>query len=144
MIMIVSLASGSAIAQPGFGLRAGVTADPDQFHFGAHYVSDPLLGHLTFRPNLEIGVGNDVTAIAANFEFAYNIPIPKKDISVYIGAGPSLNVFRRDRPEDDRTDSGGGFNMLLGMEHKKGLFGEFKVGALDSPEVKFTVGYTFR
>ncbi len=137
---LICLASGSAMAQTGFGLRAGVSADPNQFHFGAHFVSDPLIGNLTFRPNLEIGVGSNVTTIAANFEFAYRIPIPKRDFSAYVGAGPALNVFR----SASDTNSGGGFNVLVGLEHKDGLFGEVKVGALDSPEFKFTVGFTFR
>ncbi len=138
---MVCLASSSAWAQTGFGLRAGVTADPNQFHFGAHFVSDPLISNLTFRPNLEIGVGSGVTTVAANFEFAYRIPIPKTPASAYIGAGPALNIFRH---RNDNTDTGGGFNFLIGLEHKKGLFGELKVGALDSPELKFTIGYTFR
>jgi hypothetical protein len=141
LTVIACLGASSAMAQTGFGLRAGVTADPNQFHFGAHFVSDPLISNLTFRPNLEIGVGNDITTVAANFEFAYRIPIPKTPASAYIGAGPALNVFRH---HGGNTDTGGGFNVLLGLEHKKGLFGELKVGALDSPELKFTVGYTFR
>ena len=138
---IACLAASNAMAQTGFGLRAGVTADPNQFHFGAHFVSDPLISNLTFRPNLEIGVGSNTTTVAANFEFAYGIQIPKTPASVYLGAGPALNVFRH---HEGNTDTGGGFNVLLGLEHKKGLFGELKVGALDSPELKFTVGYTFR
>ena len=39
---------------------------------------------------------------------------------------------------------GGGFNMLVGVQHAGGLFSELKVGALDSPTLKFTVGYQFR
>ena len=142
LTITICLASGSALAQPEFGLRAGATIDPDQFHFGAHGITNPLIPHLTFRPNLEIGVGSDVTTVAANFEFAYAIPIPKTQTSVYLGAGPALNVFRGGRNDD--TDSGGGFNILIGLEHKDGLFGEIKVGTIDSPELKFTIGYTFR
>jgi len=140
LILMICIACGGAMAQTGFGLRAGATADPNQFHFGAHYVSEPLAWDLLFRPNLEIGFGSDTTAVAANLEFAYRIKIPNKDFSAYIGAGPSLNVYRH-RSKD--TNTGGGFNILIGMEHEKGLFGEVKVGAFDSPEVKFTVGYTF-
>jgi hypothetical protein len=39
---------------------------------------------------------------------------------------------------------GGGFNILVGLEHKKGLFTEFKVGFADSPDIKFAVGYVFK
>jgi hypothetical protein len=139
LVMLVA-ASGSLMAQAGFGFRAGVTADPDQFHFGVHFVTNPLMKNFTFRPNLEVGIGSDVTTIAANFEFAYKIPIPKSPFAAYLGAGPALDIYRR----NDSTDTGGGFNFLLGLEHKNGLFGEVKVGAIDSPEFKFTIGFTVR
>lgn len=144
--MMILLASGNALAQMEFGVRAGASIDPNQFHFGGHIISDPLISNLTFRPNLEIGIGSDATGFAANLEFAYHIPVPNSDFSAYIGAGPALNVFRfsesRNRPGD--TKVGGGFNILVGIEHQDGLFGEFKVGTIDSPEVKITVGFTFR
>ncbi len=144
VIAIMTLvAAGNALAQSGIGLRAGVTGDPTQFHLGVHYVSEPLLEELRFRPNLELGFGNHVTTVAANFEFAYNIKIPKRDFSVYIGAGPALVVSRFSDNAAQDTHTGGGFNVLLGLEHEEGLFGEIKVGALDSPSFKFTIGYTF-
>jgi hypothetical protein len=140
---IVCFIPFGAMAQTGFGLRAGVSAEPDQFHFGAHFASSPFIDKLTFRPNIEIGVGSHVTTVAANFEFAYRIPISKSHVSAYIGAGPALNLYRFSGNRSD-TDSGGGFNVLIGIEHRRGLFGEMKVGALDSPEFKFTIGYTFK
>jgi len=132
----------------GFGIRAGVSISPEQFHFGGHFETGPLLDRLSFRPNFEVGIGSDVTAVTLNFEFAYHILINNKPWWIYVGAGPAVNIFRYD---DDRRGSGrngteaeGGFNILLGVEHRDGLFGELKVGALDSPDLKFTVGYTFR
>ena len=144
--MMIGFATGSAMAQAGFGVRAGAGMDPDQFHFGGHVISKPLLENFTFRPNLEIGIGSDITAVALNFEFAYRIPVPKRPYSIYVGAGPALNIYRfgDDFPRDRGTDAGGGFNILFGVEHRNGLMGELKVGTIDSPEVKFTVGYTFR
>jgi len=139
----IFLASGSVMAQTGFGIRAGASVDPDQFHFGAHYITDDLIEQLHFRPNLEIGIGNDVTSVTANFEFAYRIPIRKSDYSAYIGAGPALNVYRISREDFSDTSVKGGFNILLGLEHKSGFFGELKVGAIHSPDLKFTIGYTF-
>ena len=144
VIALILPCSTAAVAQTGFGLRAGVSGDPNQFHFGAHFITEPLISRLSFRPNLEIGVGSNVTTVAANFEFAYRIPVPKSAVSAYIGAGPALNVYRHSGNSPDNTDSGGGFNVLLGLEHRRGLFGEIKVGMIDSPQFKFTVGYTFR
>jgi hypothetical protein len=143
--VLILFSVNTAMAQMSFGLRAGASVDPDQFHFGAHIISDPLIPNLTFRPNLEIGLGDGVTAVTANLELAYGIPVPEQEFSVYVGAGPALNVYRFDNPvqQDRDTHLGGGFNILFGLEHHNGLFGEMKVGTIDSPELKFTIGYTF-
>jgi hypothetical protein len=45
---------------------------------------------------------------------------------------------------DDDTNTDAGFNILLGVENSRGLFFEFKIGAIDSPDFKFGVGWTFR
>ena len=125
-----------ASAQSHFGIRAGASVDPDQFFFGGHVETSPLIKNLTFRPNVEIGVGDDVTTVAFNIEFAYWIPLNNKPWRVYLGGGPAANVY------DD--DLRGGFNLLVGAQHNGGLFGEFKIGLIDSPELKFTVGYAFK
>ena len=119
-----------------FGVRAGASADPDQFFIGGHVETKPLIKNLTFRPNVEIGFGDDVTTVAINIEFAYWIPLNNKPWRLYVGGGPAANIYD--------CDLEGGFNLLVGAQHNGGLFGEFKVGLIDSPEVKFTVGYAFK
>ena len=95
---------------------------------------------LTFRPNLEIGFGDDVTLAAINFEFAYWIPLEQHVVEVCISAaGPAINIYAF----DGGSDVDGGFNILLGLQHRRGLFTELKVGAMDSPDLKFAVGYVF-
>ena len=123
-----------------FGVRAGASADPDQFFFGGHYETKPLMKNLTFRPNIEVGVGDDVTLVAFNIEFAYWIDLNNKPWKVYLGGGPAANLY----DQNDETDLQGGFNLMVGAQHRGGLFGEFKVGLIDSPDVKFTVGYAFK
>jgi hypothetical protein len=135
-LMCASIAS----AQTRAGVRAGVSADPDQFFFGGHLETRPLLEHVTFRPNVEIGVGNDVTTIALNLELVYSIPLKRDPWRVYFGGGPAANIYSTDG--DDGVK--GGFNILIGAQHTGGLFTELKVGAIDSPDLKFTVGYQFR
>ena len=132
-------------AQQRAGVRAGVSGDPGQFVFGGHIETGPLLDRLVFRPNVEIGVGDDLVLIGFNLEFAYKVPIQGRPWTVYVGAGPALNIlsFDSDRRGRDDTSAEGGFNILLGIEHDGGLFTEFKVGAVDSPDLKFTVGYSF-
>jgi hypothetical protein len=144
-LMLMGLPAGAQ--QWNAGIRAGVSADPDQFFFGGHVESQPLMERLTFRPNAEIGVGDDVTTIALNVEFAYWLT-NGQPWDVYVGAGPAVNIFSfdDDRPGrgDDDGDVGGGFNILVGVQHRQGLFTELKVGMIDSPNLKFAVGYVFR
>lgn len=121
------------------GVRVGASSDPDQFYFGGHLETRPLADRLRFRPNAEIGIGDDVTVAAFNFEFVYAFP-SSRPWNLYAGAGPALNLVNTDRG----SDAHGGFNILVGAAHRDGLFVELKVGALDSPELKFGVGYVFR
>ncbi|NWG12060.1 MAG: hypothetical protein HXY20_00820 [Acidobacteria bacterium] len=138
----------SACAQEaGFGVRAGASVDPDQFVVGGHIETEPIIPRLTFRPNLELGLGSSVTAVAVNMEFAYWFPLQKQPLDIYVGAGPALLIYSFDRAgrfEDGNTEVRGGFNFLAGIQHRKGLFGEVKLGVIDSPEFKITVGYSFR
>jgi len=120
------------------GVRAGASARPDQFYFGAHLETPPVADRLRFRPNVEIGVGNDLTVFAFNFEFAYHFESPSA-WNVYVGGGPALNIIDRAR----RNDTEGGFNILVGVAHRDGFFVEIKGGMLDSPNFKFGVGYAF-
>jgi hypothetical protein len=144
-LTLVVLLPLPVFAQAHAGVRVGVSADPDQFFFGGHIETRPIIDHLTFRPNVEIGVGDDVTLIGLNFEFAYWIPIQNQPWRLYLGGGPAANIVSRDsngRGDDD--DVGGGFNILVGVQHTQKLFFELKVGLIDSPELKFTVGYVFK
>ena len=61
-LVVVGLASSlgvdAAYAQSSAGVRAGVSVNPDQFYFGGHVQTAPLIDRLHFRPNVEIGVGD--------------------------------------------------------------------------------------
>ena len=137
--LLVITGAASAAAQTA-GVRAGVSGSPDQFYFGLHYESEPLIEQVRFKPNFEVGVGNDQTLVAINLEFVGKFPIQREPWSLYFGGGPALVI---DKVNNGGTDTGGGFNILLGIEHNKGLFTELKVGLIDSPSVKFAVGYVF-
>ena len=123
------------------GIRGGLSVEPDQFYFGGHLETSPLVDRLHFRPNVEVGFGNNLTLIAANMEFVYKFP-NRRDWGIYAGGGPALNVYMFDGTDGSDTDAG--LNLLVGVESSRGLFFEFKVGAIDSPDFKFGVGWTFR
>jgi hypothetical protein len=144
--MLTGLMAAPAAAQTSVGVRAGVSGDPDQFVFGGHVETQPLIENLTFRPNVEFGVGDDITLAAINLEFAYWIPIEDTAWRLYFGGGPAVNIYNFDDDRFGNRDSEveGGFNIMLGVQHRGGLFTELKVGALDSPDIKFVVGFAFR
>lgn len=143
-ISLLVVSASPTYGQEGWGVRTGISGDPDQFVFGGHLESAPLVDRLVFRPSGEIGLGSDLTVVALNFEFAYKFVGSAQTWTPYVGAGPALNIFNFDsgRFRDD-TSLEGGFNMLVGVEHTRGLFTEFKVGSLDSPDIKFLIGYSF-
>ena len=140
LLGLVLLSCAPAAAQDG-GVRGGLSVDPDQFYIGGHFETSPLIDRLHFRPNLEVGFGDDLTLIAANMEFVYKFPL-RSGWSVYAGGGPALNVYMVDDADDSETEAG--VNLLVGFEQARGLFFEFKIGAVDSPDFKFGVGWTFR
>ena len=138
VVALLSIGAAPASAQ-GIGVRAGASGDPDQFYAGLHYESEELVDRLRFRPNIELGVGDNVTLVALNIEFAYRFPLNGSLWNAYLGAGPALNIYRFTHD----TELQGGFNILVGLAHRRGLFTELKVGLGDSPAVKFGVGYAF-
>jgi hypothetical protein len=134
---LIFLAAQPSGAQT-IGPRVGVSVDPDQFVFGGHYETKPLVEHITFRPNLEIGVGNNLTVTCFNFELAYHFP-SSNAWNVYAGGGPALVLVH----QGNHTDTEGGFNLLVGIQSHEGLFGEVKAGLIDSPDFKVMIGYAF-
>lgn len=144
--LAVLLVASAAAAQTHLGVRAGVSGDPTQFVFGGHVETSPLIEHLTFRPNVEVGVGDHTTLVALNVEFVYSIPLSHQPWRVYLGGGPAANLYSYSAGSgrSDGSTVSGGFNFLVGVQHERGLFTELKVGAIHSPTVKVTFGYAFR
>jgi hypothetical protein len=146
-VSLIGIAAPARAQGIGVGGRVGASADPDQFYAGGHFETGELVESLRFRPNIEVGVGDNLTLVAVNFEFIYRLPpnAPRLPGSLsmwhlYVGGGPALNIYRF----SNETRSEGGFNGLIGFAHAGGLFAEAKIGALKSPNFKFGVGYTFR
>jgi len=129
----------AAHAQLHGGVRGGVSVDPEQAYFGGHVETAPLIDRLRFRPNVEVGVGNDEVLTGVNLEFTYAFP-SRRPWHPYAGAGPAVNFFR----SHGASDTAAGFNFLFGVERRDGLFFEGKLGVGDSPSLKFGVGFTFR
>ncbi len=135
-----------ANAQVVGGVRGGVSIDPDQVYIGGHIETPPLVERLVFRPNVEVGFGDDLTWTGINFEFLWKFPAGRGPWRFYAGGGPAVNIisFDEDRFGDIDRETEAGFNFVGGVELNRRFFVEFKAGAGDSPDFKFGVGYTFR
>ena len=136
--VLLLLVVGTASAQ--VGVRGGISIDPDQGYFGAHYETPPLIDRLFFRPNIEVGLGDDLTHVGLNMEFVYKFPKRKQNWNLYAGGGPAVNFFSA----NSNTNTEGGLNLIIGAEQSRGLMFEAKFGVFDSPDFKFGVGWTFR
>jgi hypothetical protein len=139
--LVFPAAVPAALAQDGPGIRGGLSANPDQFFIGGHYISTPIWDQVRFQPNVEAGFGDDRTVVAFNVEFAYWMPI-NAEWHAYVGGGPAMNLYSSNGKDGD--DVGPGLTVLAGLRRRGGLFFEMKVGAFDSPDFKLAVGYTFR
>jgi hypothetical protein len=141
----------------GWGLRGGLTIDPDQVHVGTHLDLGEFRPQLRFMPNIEAGFGDDETVVAVNAETFWVFRSVQLDLPdtagawrPYVGGGVGLVWVNRDLPprshaDDSETDIG--LNIMLGVEHglKSGrrFLAELKVGLVDAPDVKLTAGITF-
>jgi hypothetical protein len=139
IMLMCGLWAQPAAAQVRAGVRGGLSIDPDQVFVGGHIETAPLIDRVRFRPNVEVGFGDDVTLTAFNFEFVYAFP-SRGPWHVYAGGGPSVNFFR----VGGHNNTDGGFNLLVGAENSRGLFFEGKIGVASGANAKFAVGYTFR
>ncbi len=121
------------------GVQGGVSLDPDQGFIGGHVETSPLVDRVRFRPGLDIGFGDDLTLVAINLDFTYAFT-ESRPWNIYAGGGPAINWYNY----DNDSEAEAGFNFLVGAKSRQGLFFELKIGVMDSPDLKFGVGYTFR
>lgn len=127
----------------GIGPRVGLTADPDQVHFGLHLPTLRMTPNLGFMASFEAGIGDDSTLFAANMDFKYVFDAHAGSWRPYAGAGPALHVFNHDYYDDDVDVGVGLFGGMQTPTRSGAFFGEMRVGVVDSPDVKFTVGWMF-
>lgn len=135
LILIAGTASAADL-----GLRAGITANPDQFHIGAHADLGTVLPPMRLVPNVEIGFGDNLTVVSFNGDLIYDFA------SSPFGVGGELALQYWDY-DGGGSDTELGLSALgnyrLGLDSGKTLLLEVKVGLMDAPDFKFTVGYAF-
>jgi hypothetical protein len=139
------------------GVRAGAALDPELILFGVHSQLGPIFHHdVFFRPNAEFAFGEVTDLIALNLEAIYRLPVVSRRAawSAYVGAGPGFTFlhqnFERTAGQGRNIDFGNfdydtGFNILTGVQFRRGTFFEVKssVYSRPAPTLRFIFGYNF-
>lgn len=153
-VVLAAVLPVTALAQSpvvtGIGPRVGVSIDPDQFVFGGQVYFGEVAPDLSLEPNLEIGIGDDVTVVAVNFDMLYHFSIQGSAWRPYAGAGLGVNFISWDAPAplQDDSDTEVGANLILGAgaptQSGNRFFTELRFGLGDIPELKLMVGWNFK
>ncbi len=137
------------------GVRTGAALDPELFLFGVHSQLGPIFRRdIVFRPNAEFAFGELTDMISINLEATYRLPFTPRNgrWSPYIGAGPALNFIHQGFSASGGRDiSFGnfdyetGFNILTGLQFRRGTFFEMKTSlwSKPAPVLRLIVGYNF-
>lgn len=131
------------IAYRGWGLRVGVSDSPDQVLGGFHVDLGEFVERLRFRPDLELGFGDDVKTLFATAPVHYRFDVDTR-VKPYAGGGISLGWVDPDRGDSDFEI---GFKATGGVEwpnaHGRAFFVELELGFGDVHDVQIVGGWAF-
>lgn len=139
-------AAATPFAHHPIGIRAGITSwDPiSQFHFGMHSDWGELTPSIALVPGFEIGVGDDFTVVTINGDVLYrSTELVSRPWQLYGGGSLSFNIV--DGPHSGSTTDLG-VSGIAGVSHNLSnghtMLWEIRLGIIDSPDFKFTMGYS--
>ena len=144
LIWVFTSAVTASAQQPlGFrswGLRGGLTIDPDQVHLGVHINAGEFAPRVRFQPSFEIGLGNDRIVGAINIDALYTFRKPSWRPYLGGGLGVALIDPKGERGRDFNTEVG--LNLIGGFEWgpRARYLLELRVGVGDIPSFKVTAG----
>ena len=156
--LAVTTASADGLGWKGWGPRAGISSDPDQFVGGVQFDLGEFARRLRFQPSIEIGLGDDTTTIQGNLMVAYYFPV-EASVTPYAGGSLSAAFYDFDSDcrgfgvsqsggrgcDDSETEIGpvgvGGIEMK--MKGKARFFAELNLGFADIAEAKIVAGWLF-
>jgi hypothetical protein len=135
------------------GVRAGGGFDPELFMFGVHSQMGPIFHpRVQFRPSAEFDFGEVTDLVALNLEGVYRFATPYKGgrWNPYVGLGPALVFIHQNFQQGRQIDFGNfdyetGFNVLAGVQSRRGTFIELKTSLYSgpAPKLRLIFGYTF-
>jgi hypothetical protein len=147
LIAIAALVLGAAPlavrAETSFGLRGGLSVDPDQFLIGGHINFSPIADNVYIVPSAEAGFGDDIFTLSFNGDVQYRFDTDS-GVRPYAGGGLSLYYVDFDGGSDTElgVDVLGG--IFFNQDSDTPMFVEAKAGLTDEvPDWKFIFGINF-
>ena len=135
------------------GVQAGAAFNPELFSFGVQSQMGPIIhSRVFFRPNAEFAFGEVTDLVGLNLEGIYRFsPAWRKgNWTPYIGLGPAMIFIHQSFQSGRQIDFGNfdyetGFNVLAGMQSRRGTFVELKTSLYSgpAPKLRLIVGYNF-
>lgn len=133
------------------GFQGGFTLDPEMIDIGVHAKVGPFFNkNLYVRPNAVFAWGEITRMFGINVDVIYNFPFTASARRwVYVGVGPGFNFAEQSAAGQGVSFSefhyDAALNILLGIQHRSGLFTELRTGvyAHPAPVLWMTVGYSF-
>jgi hypothetical protein len=135
------------------GVRGGAAFDPELFTFGIQSQMGPIFHpRVLFRPSAEFAFGEVTDLVVLNLEAVYRFSAASRrgNWTPYLGAGPALIFIHQNFEAGRDIDFGNfdyetGFNVLGGMQSRRGTFVELRTSLYSgpAPKLRLIIGYTF-
>lgn len=138
-----------------FGLRGGLSVNPDQFAVGAHLDLGTLAKQIRLQPSFDIGFGDDVTVGTINIDAHYLFKA-SGSTKPYAGGGVTIALIDVDPGFRDQffgdSDIEAGVSLVGGVQWGRPQRGsraagryllEGRLGVGDVPDFKLLFGINF-
>ena len=135
------------------GVRWGAAFDPELFTFGLQSQIGPIFHpRVLVRPNAEFAFGEVTDLVALNLEAIYRFSSASRrgNWTPYLGAGPAMIFIHQSFQSGRQIDFGNfdyetGFNVLAGVQSRRGMFAELKTSLYSGPvpKLRLIFGYNF-
>jgi opacity protein-like surface antigen len=130
----------------GWGVRFGLSDDPNQFVIGAQYDFGEITKNVHFEPNVEIGFGDDHTVLSTTAAVHYHFKDLDK-IRPYAGGGVALALVDIDNAGANDTEFEIAVKAIGGvmwpLQHKRDFFLELNLNFGDIQETQLMAGWRF-
>ena len=158
-ILLAAVLPGAAFAQntpssggpvaTAWGPRIGFGSNPDQLLFGAQLELGGIAPDVTIIPNVDIGVGDNVTTLSLSGDVHYHFHVQSSAWRPYVGAGLTFIHASFDAPpgfDDSTTDLGATIigGAIVPTQSGSRFFTELHLGLGDMHDIKLMAGWNFR